>query len=61
MKNMSTMGLCEYGNELHRSYTVTLPGAFFYSVRHDILTQMLMKVVDEGKLISRQGATSQMT
>jgi hypothetical protein len=41
-------GFCECGSDLHRSvkdasYTVTRPGTVSYSVRHDILTQVLMK------------------
>ena len=36
-------------NDLHRfvkdaSYTLTRPGTVFYSVRHDVLTQVMMKI-----------------
>jgi hypothetical protein len=46
MKNISpAWGICECGNDPHRSvkdasYTVTRPGMVFYSVRHDVLTQV---------------------
>jgi len=50
MKNVSPVwGFCECSNDPHRSvkeasYTVTRPGTVFYSVRHDVLTQVLMKI-----------------
>ena len=45
MKNMSSVGTCECGNDPQirkdASYTVTQPGTVFYSVRHDVLAQVL--------------------
>jgi len=43
-------GFYECGNDPHRSineasYTVTRPGMVFYSVRHDVLTKVLMKIM----------------
>ena len=46
MKNISPVwGFCECGNDPHISvkdvsYRVTRPGTAFYSVRHDVLTQV---------------------
>jgi len=51
MKNVSPVwGFCECGNDRHRSvkdapYTVTWRGTVFYSVRHDVLTEVLMKIM----------------
>jgi len=47
MKNISPVwGFCECGIDPHRSvkdasYKVTRPGTVFYSVGHDVLTQVL--------------------
>jgi len=42
-------GFCECSNDPHRSikeasHTVTRSGKVFYSVRHDVLTKVLMKI-----------------